>query len=81
MAKDGNLAQAKATEAKAKAKGGKPKGGSPKEARQEARLKANYEEGEEMEGAVDGKELKFDGIHHPKGGPTVVSIHWASCTH
>ena len=30
MAKDGNLAQAKANEGKAKAKGGKPKEGKPK---------------------------------------------------
>ena len=73
MAKDGNLAQAKANEGKAK--GGKPKGGKAKVD------KKNDEEGEEMEGGVEGKELKFDGLHHPRGGPTMVSVHWASCTH
>ena len=69
MAKDGNLAQAKANEgkARAKAKGGKPKGGKAKVD------KKNAEEGEEMEGGVEGEELKFDGLHHPRGGPTMVS--------
>ena len=66
MAKDGNLA---------KAKGGKPKAGKAKVD------KKNDEEGEEMEGGVEGEEMKFDGLHQPRGGPTMVSVHWASCTH
>ena len=39
------------------------------------------DEGEEMEGGVEGDELKFDGLHDPRGGPTMVSLHWASCTY
>ena len=78
MTKDGNLALAEANEGKAKGRkptGGKPKGGMAKVD------KKNDEEGKEMEGGVGGEELKFDGLHHPRGGPTMVSVHWASCTH
>ena len=78
MTKDGNLALAKANEGKAK--GRKPKGGKPKGGKAKVDKK-NDDEGKEMEGGVEGDELKFDGLHHPSGGPTMLTVHWASCNH
>ena len=73
MTKDGNLSLAKANEGKAKAKGRKPTGGEPKGGMAKVDKK-NDEEGKEMEGGVEGEELKFGGLHHPRGGPTMVSV-------
>ena len=72
MTKDGNLSLAKANEGKAK--GRKPTGGEPKGGMAEVDKK-NDKEGKEMEGGVGGEELKFSGLHHPRGGPTMVTVH------
>jgi hypothetical protein len=72
MAKDGNPAQAKANEGKAqaKAKGGKPKACKPNGGKAKVD-KTNYEDGDEMEGGVEGVELKSNVLNHPRGGPTM----------
>jgi hypothetical protein len=58
-----------------KAKGRKPTGGKPKGGTAKVDKK-NYEEGKEMEGGVEGIELKSGALHRPRGGPTSVSVHW-----